>query len=234
MRKGKQASGFLYLLKPADLMEDTIHHKQYRNELVEQIREKGITDSRVLEAIGKVPRHLFIEARLTVKEMYEDVPVGIAQGQSISQPFTVAYQTQLLEVKPKERILEIGTGSGYQSAVLFEMGAEVFTIERQRRLYAETKKRLNHLGYSGLHMYYGDGYDGLSELAPFDKIIITAAAPDIPPRLIQQLAVGGIMVIPLNGEIQRMFKITKVSETEIKEEDFGHFRFVPLLRGIEE
>jgi protein-L-isoaspartate(D-aspartate) O-methyltransferase len=215
-------------------MEDTIHHKQYRNELVEQLREKGIADEKVLEAIGKVPRHLFIEAKLTVKEMYEDVPVGIAQGQTISQPFTVAYQTQLLEVKPKERILEIGTGSGYQSAVLFEMGANVFTIERRRKLYAETKKRMNRLGYSGLHMYYGDGYEGLAEFAPFDKIIITAAAPDIPPKLIGQLAIGGIMVVPVNGDVQRMFKITRMSETETKEEDFGHFRFVPLLPGIEE
>ncbi|MCD6066563.1 MAG: protein-L-isoaspartate(D-aspartate) O-methyltransferase [Bacteroidetes bacterium] len=214
-------------------MEDTIHHKQYRNELVKLLHEKGISDEKVLESIRRVPRHLFIEAKLSVKDMYEDEPIGIGQGQTISQPFTVAWQTQLLDIVSGDKILEIGTGSGYQAAVLYIMGAEVFTIERQKKLYDETKKRITRLGYSQIHLFYGDGNRGLPELAPFDKILVTAAAPSIPDLLVEQLRIGGSLVVPVNGGLQRMLKITKLSETETRIEDHGHFRFVPLLPGTE-
>jgi protein-L-isoaspartate(D-aspartate) O-methyltransferase len=214
-------------------MKDDIQHKQLRAELVETIKKKGISDEKVLSAIGAIPRHLFIDRDLPSREMYEDVALSIGLGQTISQPFTVAYQTQLLGVKEREKVLEIGTGSGYQSAVLFYMGAQVFSVERHRKLYQDTKEKLLRLGYSAIKLFYGDGHEGLPEEAPFDKIIITAAAASVPEQLITQLKYGGVMVLPVNGGIQKMLRITRLNETETRTESFGDFKFVPMLPGIE-
>jgi protein-L-isoaspartate(D-aspartate) O-methyltransferase len=207
--------------------------REYRDQLVWQLREKGIRDEKILEAIGTVPRHLFVdEKHHSPEELYEDVPLAIGQGQTISQPFTVAYMTELLGVKKGDKVLEIGTGSGYQSAVLMQMGATVHTIERQEKLYSSTKERFKRFGYCNINMVFGDGMLGIPEHAPFDKIIVTASSPGIPDALIKQLKVGGTMVVPVDGHIQRMKRVTKISETETRVEDFGHFRFVPLLSGI--
>ena len=215
-------------------MEDTIHHRQLRASLLNTIRTKGITNEKVLAAISKVPRHLFLPDPRQEHDAYKDIPLEIGQGQTISQPFTVAYQTQLLDLHEKEKVLEVGTGSGYQAAVLFELGAEVYTIERQKKLYSATKLRLSQLGYSQIHMFYGDGNKGLPEHAPFDKVIVTAAAPGIPAMLVDQLRIGGVMVIPVDGQIQKMLRVTRVSSTETNIQEFDDFRFVPLLEGVEE
>jgi protein-L-isoaspartate(D-aspartate) O-methyltransferase len=208
-------------------------YREYRDRLVWQLREKGIRDEMVLDAISRVPRHLFIDNHQhSAQELYEDVPLSIGQGQTISQPFTVAYMTELLQLNEGDKVLEIGTGSGYQSAVLIQMGAVVYTIERQEKLFEDTKARFARLGYTGLHMVLGDGSLGIPEHSPYDKVIVTAASPGIPQQLLKQLKVGGVMVIPVDGDIQRMKRVTKISETETKVEDFGHFRFVPLLSGI--
>ena len=173
------------------------------------LREKGITDENVLVAMNNIPRHFFLDTALD-NIAYEDRAFPIAEGQTISQPYTVAYQTQLLQVKPLEKILEIGTGSTYQATVLAEMGAKVFTIERQKKLFEKTKQYIFRSKYPNLKFFYGDGFEGLPTYAPFDKVIITAAAPIIPPKLIQQLRPGGKMIIPLDeGEHQRMLRITK-------------------------
>ncbi len=203
-----------------------------RERLVEIIREKGITDKRVLEAIGKVPRHLFIEPALR-QFAYEDRPLPIGEGQTISQPFTVAYQTQLLDVKPGMKVLEIGTGSGYQTAVLLEMGARVYTLERIGELFHETRDRLKSLGYHPEYMAHSDGYNGLPEFAPYDRIIVTAAAPEIPKPLIDQLKPGGIMVIPVGKGSQDMVRVIKQPDGTIKLEYYDKFTFVPLLRDTE-
>lgn len=212
-------------------MEDTLHHKQLRASLVDAIRSKGIQNQHVLDALGKVPRHLFVAEDSRQQDAYKDIPIEIGEGQTISQPFTVAYQTQLLDPREREKILEVGTGSGYQAAVLFELGAEVFTIERHKKLYSETKMRLSQLGYAQIHMHYGDGHKGLPEHAPFDKIIVTAAANGIPAMLVDQLKIGGIMVIPVNGQIQKMLRVTRISNNETSVQEFDDFRFVPLLEG---
>lgn len=212
-------------------MEDTIHHKQLRSSLVISLAGKGINNEKVLKAIEKVPRHLFLDDEETAGEAYRDVPLSIGSGQTISQPFTVAYQTQLLDPHPHEKILEIGSGSGYQAAVLFELWADIYTIERQKKLYSATKLRLAQLGYAQIHMFYGDGNKGLPDHAPFDKVIVTAAAPGIPAALVDQLKVGGIMVIPVDGQIQKMLKVTRISATETTIQEFDDFRFVPLLEG---
>ncbi len=215
-------------------MEDTLHHKQLRANLAQSIRSKGISHNKVLDAISKVPRHLFLNSNEQQHEAYKDIPLEIGMGQTISQPFTVAYQSQLLDVKEHEKVLEIGTGSGYQAAVLYELGAEVYSVERQKKLYSSTKLRLSELGYSQIHLFYGDGTNGLEEHAPFDKIIVTAAAQGIPARLVDQLKVGGIMVIPLNGQVHKMVRVTKTSATETVTHEFDDFRFVPLLEGTVE
>jgi protein-L-isoaspartate(D-aspartate) O-methyltransferase len=208
-------------------------YKEYRERLVLVLREKGITDEKILDAISNVPRHLFInEKHHDPKELYEDVPLSIGQGQTISQPFTVAYMTELLGVKKGDKILEIGTGSGYQAAVLAQMGATVHTIERQENLYASTKQRFERFGYCNIHMVLGDGTKGIPEHAPYDKVIVTAAAHGIPHELLKQMKTGGVMIVPVDGNIQRMKRVTKLSESETKIEDFGYFRFVPLLSGI--
>ena len=211
--------------------EDTYQHKGMRKKLVDLLRNQGITDERVLEAINTIPRHFFLDSAFD-KIAYEDRAFEIAAGQTISQPYTVAYQTELLGIKKSEKILEIGTGSGYQTTILAEMGARVFTIERQKKLYDLQKEYYFKNKYPGIKFFFGDGFEGLPTYAPFDKIIITAAAPHIPPKLIQQLKVGGIMVLPLDeGESQRMLRLTKLEDGSMKEETFKQFSFVPMLTG---
>jgi protein-L-isoaspartate(D-aspartate) O-methyltransferase len=210
--------------------EDTFLHKGLRKKLVDEIRSKGILDEQVLEAINKVPRHLFMDSSF-VHFAYKDQAFPIAANQTISQPYTVAFQTQLLNISRGDKVLEIGTGSGYQAAVLLEMGAHVFTIERYKELNIGAQRLLPSLGYRP-HFFYGDGYEGLPTYAPFDKIIITAAASDLPEKLIEQLRVGGKMVIPLGGKSsQIMTLVEKISETEIESSQHGAFVFVPMLKG---
>jgi protein-L-isoaspartate(D-aspartate) O-methyltransferase len=211
-------------------MEDTLHHKQLRSDLVSRLRNKGISDPNVLAAISAVPRHLLINDHED-QEAYEDRPLEIGEGQTISQPYTVAYQSALLDVQKGARVLEIGTGSGYQAAVLFEMGAEVYTIERNHKLHGSTKLRLSQLGYSQIHTFYGDGNEGLTQYAPFDRILVTAAAQGVPAKLVDQLVVGGYMVIPVNGKIQKMLRVIKTSPTTTSIQEYDNFRFVPLLTG---
>ena len=200
-----------------------------RRKLVKLLRAEGISDESVLEAIDRVPRHLFLDNAF-VDFAYKNQAFPIGSDQTISHPFTVAFQTQLLELKPNDKVLEIGTGSGYQCSVLMEMGVKVFSIERHRSLHMKSKKMLNSLGYFP-KVFFGDGYKGQPSYAPFDKIIITAAAPFIPEDLKQQLKVGGCMIIPLGeSEKQEMQRLTKVSETEFKIETYGEFSFVPMLQ----
>ncbi len=202
-----------------------------RRQLVDSIKQKGITDERVLQAILHIPRHYFMDSAFE-KIAYEDRAFPIAEGQTISQPYTVAYQTQLLELKPYEKVLEIGTGSAYQASVLAEMGTQVFTIERQKNLFELNKSFPFLKKYNNIKFFYGDGYEGLPTYAPFDKIIVTAAAPMIPPKLIEQLKVDGKMVIPVgDGKVQRMLRLTKQEGGIIKEEEFDNFSFVPMLEG---
>lgn len=200
-----------------------------RRKLVELLRSKGISDEAVLEAIDRVPRHLFLDNAF-INFAYKNQAFPIGSDQTISHPFTVAFQTQLLELKPKDKVLEIGTGSGYQCSVLMEMGVKVLSIERHRSLHMKSKKMLNSLGYFP-KVFFGDGFKGQPSYAPFDKIIITAAAPVIPEDLKKQLKVGGFMIIPLGeSEKQEMQRLTKVSETEFKIETYGEFSFVPMLQ----
>lgn len=212
-------------------VEDTYRHKGLRKKLVDIVRSKGITAEKVLEAINKIPRHFFLDSAFD-EVAYEDKAFPIAEGQTISQPYTVAYQTQLLDLKLFEKVLEIGTGSAYQACVLAEMGVQVYTIERQKKLF-ETNKTFQYLKkYPSVKFFYGDGYEGLPTYAPFDKVIITAAAPEIPQKLIDQLKPGGMMVIPLgSGEVQQMMRITKLENDVLKEEVFDHFSFVPMVEG---
>lgn len=209
-------------------MEDTYRHKGLRKKLIDEIRKKGISDEKVLQAFEKVPRHFFFDSAF-LSFAYEDKAFPIGSGQTISQPYTVAFQTELLKVNKGDKILEIGTGSGYQACILAEMGAKVFSIERQKNLYLKVKELFPKLNYP-VKVFYGDGYKGLPPFAPFDKIIITAAAPFIPEPLKEQLKPGGILVVPLgSGDIQTMTTLTKNSDKEFKQRDFGTFRFVPLL-----
>jgi protein-L-isoaspartate(D-aspartate) O-methyltransferase len=213
--------------------EDTYKHKGLRKQLVNSLVEKGITDPNVLSAMNTVPRHYFIDTAFD-HVAYEERSFPIVDNQTMSQPFTVAFQTQLMQIKPFERILEIGTGSGYQCSVLAEMGAMVFTIERQKALYTTLKESGNPLvaKYKKVKYFYGDGFAGLSQFAPFDKIIITCGAPEIPNALVTQLKIGGVMVIPQDeGNQQRMKRITKISDAQLEEEQFGNFLFVPMLAG---
>ena len=210
--------------------EDTYRHKGLRRQLVEEVRKKGITDEAVLNAIGKIPRHAFMDSGF-INFSYKDSAFPIAAGQTISQPYTVAFQTQLLDVKTHEKILEIGTGSGYQAAVLIEMGASVYTIERQRELYIKSQQLLNQLGYK-TNFFYGDGYAGLPAFAPFDKILVTAGATEIPDTLVRQLKTGGRMVIPVGGsDRQEMMLVVKKSDDDIEVTHHGGFVFVPFLKG---
>jgi len=211
-------------------MNDTYRHKGLRKQLVNTVKKKGITDEAILQAIENIPRHLFMDSSF-LEFAYQDKAFPIGSGQTISQPFTVAFQTQLLEVKKGDKILEIGTGSGYQACVLVELGAKVFTIERQKKLYQKTKEFLPSMGYR-IKTFYGDGFIGLPTFQPFDKIIITAGAPFTPEKLLKQLKIGGIMVIPEGkGDIQIMKKIIRTSETTFDTQEHGNFRFVPLLEN---
>jgi len=213
-------------------MEDSFRHKGLRQKLVEELRQKGIRDERVLAAIGKVPRHVFMDSSF-INYSYKDKAFPIGAGQTISQPYTVAFQTQLLDVQPGDKVLEVGTGSGYQAAVLVEMGARVFTIERQKELYVKAMQLLPQLGYRP-NFFFSDGTMGLPAYAPFDKIIVTAAAEEIPNALIQQLKVGGRLVIPVGKRnAQQMMLVEKISESEFRTSSHGNFIFVPLLKGIE-
>ncbi|HVZ57548.1 MAG TPA: protein-L-isoaspartate(D-aspartate) O-methyltransferase [Chitinophagaceae bacterium] len=212
-------------------VEDAYRHKGLRKKLVDTVREKGITDERVLQAIGHIPRHFFLDSAFDEKA-YEDRAFPIGEGQTISQPYTVAYQTQLLEIKPFDKVLEIGTGSAYQACVLAEMGAMVYTIERQKKLFEANRQFALLKKYPQIKCFYGDGYEGLPTYAPFDKILITAAAPEIPPKLLDQLKPGGQMVIPVGtGEVQRMMRITRLPGGSMREEVFDNFSFVPMIEG---
>jgi protein-L-isoaspartate(D-aspartate) O-methyltransferase len=211
--------------------DDTYRHKGLRKKLIDTLREKGINDETVLNAINNIPRHFFLDSAFD-EIAYEDRAFPISEGQTISQPYTVAYQTQLLQVKPFDKILEIGTGSMYQATVLAEMGAKVFTIERQKVLFEKTRQYVFKNKYPQLKFFYGDGFEGLPTYAPFDKVIITAAAPIIPPKLIDQIKAGGRMIIPVDeGEQQRMLRITKNADGSTSEEAFENFSFVPMLAG---
>ncbi|GAA0880169.1 protein-L-isoaspartate(D-aspartate) O-methyltransferase [Algoriphagus jejuensis] len=209
-------------------LEDTYLHKGKRRALVAELRLKGITSEKVLDAINALPRHFFFDTAL-ISHAYEDKAFPIGEGQTISQPYTVAFQTELLDVNTGDKILEIGTGSGYQGSILHLLGAEVFTIEYQKKLFEGTQRFLNRLGIE-MHLFYGDGTGGLPQFAPYDKIIVTAGAPVVPEALIQQLKVGGILVIPVGDRRrQAMVRITKKSAKDIVREEFEDFAFVPLL-----
>ena len=211
-------------------MNDDLRHQGMRKKLVQGLKIKGIRDEKVLEAIGRVPRHLFMESSF-INFAYKDQAFPIGSGQTISQPYTVAVQTQLLQVEKGDKILEVGTGSGYQAAVLFEMGAKVFTIERQKELFKKVQSFLPEIGYQPV-FFFGDGYKGLPNFAPFDKIVVTAGAPMVPEDLKLQLKTGGRMVIPVgNQQRQEMQVVVRISEDEFKTEKHGGFVFVPLLKG---
>ena len=209
------------------MIDDNYKLRGLRNKLVKKLREKGIQDGAVLAAVGKVPRHVFFENAL-IDHAYQDKAFPIGEGQTISQPYTVAFQSEKLEIRHGDRVLEIGTGSGYQACILMELGAKVYTIEYNRNLYERAKDFLPRLGYKP-HFFYGDGSKGLPSKAPFDKIIVTAGAPVVPTALTDQLAEGGIMVIPVGGrDKQSMLQLRKEKGKLIKKE-FANFAFVPLL-----
>ncbi len=216
--------------------EDEYLFQGKRRRLVDQLKEKGIQDEKVLNAIGRIPRHLFFDTTTArpalLDHAYSDKALPIGAGQTISHPYTVAFQTEKLELLPGEKVLEIGTGCGYQTAVLLEMGAKVYSIERQKSLFEKTKQFLPYIGYKTPKLIFGDGYKGLPQFAPFDKIIVTAGAPYIPNDLLIQLKVGGIMVIPIgDGENQEMNILKKVSATSFEKQVIGQFKFVPLLQN---
>ncbi|MDD2488194.1 MAG: protein-L-isoaspartate(D-aspartate) O-methyltransferase [Bacteroidales bacterium] len=213
------------------MIADSFKHKGLRKALVEEIGRKGITDKAVLDAIGAIPRHIFLDSSLD-NIAYQDKALPIGCDQTISQPFTVAFQTQLLDLKPNEKVLEIGTGSGYQTSVLCEMKARVFTIERHKPLYVRAKSVLQLMKYNA-KCYFGDGYKGLPSYAPFDKIIITCGAKSIPSDLVAQLKIGGFLIIPIGEQTQEMYRITKKTDSELIKEKFGDFKFVPMLNNKE-
>ncbi|WP_203293012.1 protein-L-isoaspartate(D-aspartate) O-methyltransferase [Luteirhabdus pelagi] len=209
-------------------MKDTYTHQGLRKRLVETIKQKGISQAEVLAAVGKIPRHLFMDSSF-LDHAYVDKAFPIAADQTISQPFTVARQTELLEVQKGDKVLEIGTGSGYQTAVLLEMGCLVYSIERQNELFKKTKRFLPKLNYRPKKLIFGDGYKGLPEEAPFQGIVVTAGAPYVPKPLMEQLAIGGRLVIPIGENSQVMTVFTRKSEKEFEKHEYGEFRFVPML-----
>ena len=220
------------MIKTIQLQHDNFKHQGMRKMLMDGIRKKGINDEKVLAAMMQVPRHFFFDQAF-LNQAYSDHAFKIGSGQTISQPYTVAYQTSLLKLSKGEKILEIGTGSGYQTCILCKLGAKVFSIERQKELFDRTQKLLPLMGYSP-KLFYGDGYKGLPGYAPFDKILVTCGAPFIPEELVKQLKIGGILVIPVGaGEIQMMTLIHKISEEEIGKTELKEFRFVPMLENRE-
>ncbi len=209
-------------------MKDSYRHKGLRKKLVEEVHLKGISDEAVLSALQAVPRHFFMDSSF-VEIAYQDKPFPIGSGQTISQPYTVAFQTELLKVGKNMKVLEIGTGSGYQACILEKMGARVYSIERHHALFIKTKRLLEQMNYR-VKLFYGDGFKGLPAFAPFDRILITAAAPHVPDALLEQLKTGGMLVLPIgSGDTQVMTRITKHDENQLEEEQFGYFRFVPML-----
>ncbi|GAA5220756.1 protein-L-isoaspartate(D-aspartate) O-methyltransferase [Membranihabitans marinus] len=214
-------------------MQDNYRHQGMRKRLIAEIERKGIHHPKVLEVMSKIPRHFFMD-RGFEDWAYKDVAFPIGEEQTISQPYTVAYQTQLLEIQPKDRILEIGTGSGYQAAVLFDMGAKVYTIERQEKLFVRTEALLKRLGYGRIRTFLGDGFAGLQRFAPFDKILLTAAPEGIPGALLDQLDNNGILVTPIGetGKTQQMVRVTKVNGS-FEMEKLDYFQFVPMLKGVQ-
>jgi protein-L-isoaspartate(D-aspartate) O-methyltransferase len=210
------------------VIRDTFKHKGKRQQLAAIVAAKGVKDKKVLEAIKSIPRHLFMDSSFE-DHAYQDKAFPIAADQTISQPYTVAFQTELLEIKRGNTVLEIGTGSGYQTAVLCELGAKVYSIERQQELYKKTKLFLSKIGYRPKYLSFGDGYKGLPEYAPFDKIIVTAGAPYVPNALLSQLKVGGHLVIPIGENVQIMTLFIRKSNKEFDKKEYGDFRFVPLL-----
>lgn len=210
------------------MKQDTTKHQGKRRQLVELLKQKGITQKAVLNAIGEIPRHLFLDSSF-VDHAYQDKAFPIASDQTISQPYTVAFQSEQLQLEPGMKVLEIGTGSGYQTAVLCHMGAEVYTIERQHELFRISLKRLPALGFNPKKLIFGDGYKGFPERAPYDRIIVTAGAPSVPEALLAQLVIGGKMVIPVGEHQQKMLVITRTSSTDFEQLVLGDFRFVPLL-----
>ena len=212
---------------------DTYRHKGLRRKLIETVKGKGIRSEAVLEAMGRVPRHFFLDKAFD-EWAYQDIAFPIERDQTISQPYTVAFQTELLLLSAGMKVLEIGTGSGYQACVLAEMGCKAYTIERHEPLYKQTSILLKEIGYRQVRTFYGDGYLGLPRHAPFDRIIVTAGATEVPQALLDQLVIGGHLVIPVGeGEVQKMLRITRRTETEYDREVLGDFRFVPLLKGKE-
>ncbi|WP_179345281.1 protein-L-isoaspartate(D-aspartate) O-methyltransferase [Winogradskyella ursingii] len=209
-------------------MKDTFKHQGMRQKLVDTLIKKGIKDENVLNAIGKIPRHLFMDSGF-IDHAYQDKAFPIAADQTISQPYTVAFQSELLEIKSGDKVLEIGTGSGYQTAVLLELGAKVYSIERQQELFKKTSKFLPKIGYRPKKMIFGDGYKGMPEEAPFDSIIVTAGAPFVPNPLLGQLKIDGRLVIPVGDNVQTMTLFIRKGPKEFEQHEFGEFRFVPLL-----
>lgn len=211
-------------------IDDTFRHKGLRRKLIEELRSKGITNDSVLEAISRIPRHVFMDSGF-INFAYKDQAFPIGAGQTISQPYTVAFQTQLLDIKKMDKVLEVGTGSGYQCAVLLELGAIVYTVERQRELFLKTQPILSKLGYTP-KFFFGDGYEGIPAYAPFDKIIVTAGGPEIPQKLLNQLKIQGRLVMPVGSSTsQKMTLIEKVSDEEYRKTEHGSFIFVPFLKG---
>ena len=213
-------------------MKDTYFHQGLRSKLVTTLRQKGIKDERILSAFMNIPRHMFLDSAFA-KWAYTDVAFPIDSNQTISQPYTVAFQTELLNLKGNEKVLEIGTGSGFQACVLSYLGTKVYSIERQEKLFLKTDKLLNKMGFGRIRTLLGDGYKGAPRFAPFDRILITCGAPYVPQELLDQLKVGGILIVPLGGsEVQSMMRITKKAPNQFEKENFGKFKFVPFLEGV--
>jgi len=209
-------------------MEDTFRYKGMRRTLISELKDKGIVDENILNAFDKIPRHFFLDSTFA-EQAYSNMAFQIGSGQTISHPYTVAFQTQLLELEKGDKVLEIGSGSGFQTCILAQLGVKVFSIERHKPLHLKAKKMVEHFGFN-VRLSFGDGYKGLPTFAPFDKIIITCGAPDVPMELVRQLKIGGLMIIPIGeGKDQRMKRITRISETELSQKDFGVFSFVPML-----